>query len=132
MKIDLQLESNDDIEYFKTLFVRNVGIQQMMYEFHADDIMVRVQISALEGAQMISVGFFTVEKQGNSTTINQIFPLADCRYTSFKVMQDIWQWNAFQAWGTFTHGEQGIESAFETLKEILCIVYKVNKLKAFV
>lgn len=132
MQINLQIENKEDLEYFKTLFLRNFGTEQMVYYFHVDDVVIQTQVAGYDGGQMISMGFFSIEKNGPYSSKTQFCPLADVRYTTFKVIQDIWGWNATQAWGSFVHVKEGIESALQTIIEIVNIVYKVSKLKAFI
>lgn len=129
MKFDLQFESEQDIEYFKTLFYRNIGVEQNVFDFIFGDVKVSFQVSAIEGGQSISVGFFSITKEGNSTSINQFCPLSDSRYGNYRAIQDIWGMNPFQVWAVFTHGADCPDNAFETLKEILYTVYTVNKLR---
>lgn len=133
MKFDLQLENNDDLEYFKTLFYRNVGIEQMVYDFYTDGVMIRVQINGFEGAQLIKVGFFNYYKQDKSTTLTQFCPAIDKRFSSFDEIQSFYNWNANIMWAEFSHsaGEIEVESACNRILEILNVVYKVCKLKAF-
>lgn len=103
----------------------------MMYNFYTDGIMVRIQVNGLEGAQLIRIGLFTYHKQDNSTTLTQFCPLTDTRYSSFDEMWHFWNWKPDAAWAEFSHGADEVESAFEKIHSILHIVYKVNKLKAF-
>lgn len=131
MKLDLQLSSNEDLEYFKTLFLRNVGIEQMSYYFHASDVQVRIQVSGFDGGQLITIGFFHLTQDGKSVSLEQFCPLADSRYFSFEVMQNYWAFNPNQAWASFSHMPEDVESALAGICEILHIVYKVNNLKAF-
>ena len=130
MKFDLQIETDQDIDYFKTLFYRNIGAEQNIFDFVANDTRLRIQISAIDGGQQISIGIFSIIKEGKSTTINQICPLADSRFASFQIMQSIWHYSTEASWGVFTHGQSYPGEAFETLKEILCVFYHVNKVKA--
>lgn len=134
MKLDLQLESKDDLDYFKTLFIRNIGIEQMMYDFYADGVMIRLQINGMDGAQMVRVGLFNHHIEGRSTSLTQFCPCNDNRFESFEEIQRFWCWDAKEAWATFTHGpsEEEVEWAFERIREILHIIYKVCKLKAFI
>lgn len=131
VKFDLQLDDNGDLEYFKTLFLRNVGIEQMMYNFYTDNVMVRVMVSGLEDHQLISIGMFHYIVQDKSTTLTQFCPLADTRYQGFPEIQQAWYWNQNESWATFHHRPEDVEQAFEKIREILHIAYKVNKLKVF-
>lgn len=131
MKFDLQLSSNEDLEYFKTLFLRNVGVEQILYYFHADDIQVRVQVSGLNGYQLISIGFFHCTKDGNSVSLTQFCPLSDTRYKNFNEIQDCWYYDSNKAWGTFSHSPEEMEWGLEKIASILRVIYKVNNLKAF-
>lgn len=131
MKFDLQLHSNEDLEYFKTLFLRNVGTEQISYYFFADDIQVRIQVSGLEGAQLIKLGFFHLMVEGKSTSLTQFCPLSDTRYISFEAIQRLWSYNPNEPWATIYHMADDVESALVTISELLSIVYKVNNLKAF-
>lgn len=131
MKFDLQLHSNEDLEYFKVLFLRNVGVDQILYYFHADNIQVRVQVSGLNEYQLINIGFFDCVVEGNSTSLTQFCPLHDNRYSGFSIIQNFWFYDPSRAWGSFTHSPEEVEQALEKIAEILHIVYKVNNLKAF-
>ena len=131
MNLDLQLDSNDDLEYFKTLFYRNIGTEQVTYNFYTDNVMVRINVSNVEDYQLVSIGIFHYFVQDKSTTLTQFCPLADDRYNTFPEVQQFWCWNKEQAWGSFTHGSQDADWAFDKVREILNIIYKVNKLKAF-
>jgi hypothetical protein len=131
MKFDLQLHSNEDLEYFKVLFLRNIGDEQTLYHFHADNMQVRIQVSGLSGYQLVSVGFFDCIKEGATTSINQFCPLADSRYKNYDVIQDFWYYDSSKAWGSFSHAPEEVEWALEKVADILRIVYKVNNLKAF-
>jgi len=131
MKFDLQLHSNEDLEYFKTLFLRNVGVEQILYYFHADNVQIRIQVSGLNDYQLINIGFFHCVIDGSSTSLTQFCPLSDSRYSNFDVIKDFWYYDPNKAWGTLSHSPEEVESAFKTIAELLSIVYKVNNLKAF-
>jgi hypothetical protein len=131
MKIDLELNVKDDIEYFKTLFFRNFGTEQMLYYFHADDVQVRIQVAAHSGSQMITMGFFNVTKDKNCFNAEQFCPLTDNRYQTFDAIQKFWSYNSAIFWAEFTHAPDDLELAYEKIREILYIVCKVNNLKAF-
>lgn len=131
MKFDLQLHSNEDLEYFKTLFLRNVGVEQISYYFYSDDIEVRLSVSGLNGYEMINIGFFHRCKVGNSVSLTQFCPLTDSRYANFEAIRSFWGYDSSRAWGTSTHSPEEVERAFQQIAEILHIVYKVNNLKAF-
>lgn len=133
MKFELQLDNSEDLEYFRTLFSRNVGIEQMMYEFYTDGIMVRLQVNGLDGSQLVRVGVFDYQQHGKSKSLTQLCPVADARFSSFDEIQCLWYWNANEAWASITHGpsEKETQSALDKLCEILNIIHKVCKLKAF-
>jgi len=131
MKFDLQLHSNEDLEYFKVLFLRNVGVEQMLYYFHADDVQVRIQVSGLNGYQLINIGFFHCVVDGSTTSLTQFCPLSDDRYVNFDIIRDFWFYDPNKAWGTLTHAPEEVESALKKVADILHVVYKVNNLKAF-
>lgn len=103
----------------------------MLYYFHADDIQVRLQVTGLEGAQMLTVGFFKVSNDGKHSTLEQFCPLSDIRFRDFEEIQRFWLFNPAQAWAEFAHAPGDIDWAFDRISEILHIVYKVNNLKAF-
>jgi len=131
MKFDLQLHSNEDLEYFKTLFLRNVGTDQILYYFYADTTQIRISVDGLNGYQLVNVGFFDYIKEGNSTSINQFCPLSDDRYKNFDEIKDFWYYDSTKAWGTYSHTPEEVEQALERVIGVLRIVYKVNNLKAF-
>jgi len=131
MKFDLELHSNEDLEYFKTLFLRNVGVEQILYYFHADNVQIRVQVSGLNDYQLINIGFFHCIIDGSSTSLTQFCPLSDDRYANFEIIRDFWFYDSCKAWGTFSHAPEEVDSALKKIAEILHIVYKVNNLKAF-
>jgi len=131
MKFDLQLHSNEDLEYFKTLFLRNVGVERMLYYFHADDVQVRIQVSGLNDHQLINIGFFHCVVEGSTTSLTQFCPLSDDRYVNFEIIRDFWLYDSNLAWGTFIHTPEEVESALKRVADILHVVYKVNNLKAF-
>jgi hypothetical protein len=131
MKFDLELHSSEDLEYFKTLFLRNVGTDQILYYFHAENVRVRISVDGLRGYQLINVGFFVCVKEGSTISITQFCPLSDDRYKGFEVIQDFWYYDTNKAWGNYSHGSDEIDRALEKISEILRIVYKVNNLKAF-
>lgn len=131
MKFDLDLSSGEDLEYFKTLFLRNVRTDQIIYYFHADNIQVRISVDGLSGYQLINISFLDCIKEANTTSITQFCPLADSRYKNFEVIQDFWYYDPHKAWGTYSHAPEEVELALEKVAEVLRVVYKVNNLKAF-
>lgn len=131
MKFDLELHSNEDLEYFRTLFLRNIGTDQILYYFHADNIQIRISVDGLRGYQLVNVGFFDYVKEGSTTSITQFCPLSDDRYKNFQAIQDFWYYDPHKTWGTYSHAPDEVEEALEKVAEILRIVYKVNNLKAF-
>ncbi len=132
IKLDLQLSSEEDLKYFKTLFLRNVGNEQMLYYFYADDIQIRIQVSGHNGAQLVTIGLFHYHVDGKSTSIEQFCPLADSRLSSFEAIQNYWGFDPNQAYAHIVHMPDEPELGFEQIREILHIVYKVNNLKAFI
>jgi len=132
ISLDIQANSTEDFEYFKTLFIRNIGIAQMLYNFYLGNVMVRLQTnSTIDGAQLIGIGFFHYSKVENSVSLEQFHPLNDLRFRSFEPIINLWSYEANNAWAYFRHFENEGEEAFARVLEILNIVNKVNKLKAF-
>lgn len=131
MKLKLEIDKNEDLEYFKTLFFRNIGIEQMVYDFHQDDVMVRFQVAGHGTSQFITIGFFSIKKEKSTTSIEQFNPLQDNRYQKFQEITKLWDSNSKNVWGSLFHKEDGANEAFSTLISLLLTVHKVNKLKAF-
>ena len=129
---DIQANSTEDFDYFKTLFLRNIGIAQMMYNFYLGDVMVRLQVnSTIDGAQLIRIGFFDYSKVEQSISLNQFNPLSDLRFKSIEPIVKLWSFDSSNSWAHFHHFSDEGEKALERIVEILNIVNRVNKLKAF-
>ncbi len=104
----------------------------MMYNFYLGDVMVRLQVnSTIDGAQLVGMGFFHYSKVGNSVSLEQFHPLNDLRFQNFEPIINLWAHEPNNAWAYFRHFEDEGEMAFARIIEILNIVNKVNKLKAF-
>ncbi len=131
MKIDFQLDKDEDLEYFKTIFFRNVGVEQMVYNFYMDDVMVRIQISGFGKSQLINIGFFSHKKEKNTISIEQFNPITDDRFRRFEAVTDIWGTNSLETWGTFFQRAGDENNAFAIIMNLLLTVHKVIKLKAF-
>ena len=131
INLDIQANDSEDFGYFKTLFLRNIGIEQMMYNFYLGDVMVRLQISGFLGAQLVGIAFFHYSKVENSVSLEQFNPISDMRFQNFEPIINLWAHEPNNSWGYFRHFEDEGEIAFERIREILNIVNKVNKLKAF-
>ena len=126
IKFDLQLNSDEDLEYFKMLFFRNFGSEQMAYYFNAFGIQIRIQISFSDGLQRINIGLFHFYQHAeNSTTIEQFCPLSDGRFTPYEAIQNYWLFDPQLAWANITHTIEDIETAFNHVIEILRIVHEV-------
>ncbi len=126
MKVELQLNNNEDFEYFKTLFLRNVGVGQFAYYFNAFGIQIRIQVSVNDGLQIINIGLFHYyQYDEKSTTIEQFCPLSDGRFTAYEAIQNYWGFNPQLAWATIIHTPEDVESAFYRVSEILRIVNEV-------
>lgn len=129
---DIQANSTEDFDYFKTLFLRNIGIEQMLYNFYLGDVMVRLQInSTIDGAQLIGMGFFHYSKVENSVSLSQFNPLSDLRFQNMRPIINLWSHEPNNTWAYLRHFADEGEKAFEVIREVLNIVNKVNKLKAF-
>jgi len=130
VKVDLQLNNNEDLEYFKMLFLRNVGVEQMSYYFNAFGIQVRLQVSSTEGLQRIDVGLFHFYNYDEkSITIEQFCPLSDGRFTGFETIQNYWVFDPRLAWASIVHTFEDAEIAYNRISEILDIVRKVYNLE---
>lgn len=126
MKFDLKLGRDEDLEYFHTVFLRSFGTEHNVFDYHLDNAMVRIQVAGSEEELLVTLGIFSVEKQGPHTSTTQLRPLADDRYLSFGPIQMIWGWNVSQAWGEMHVRAGDIEAAFDMIVAILRIVYQVN------
>lgn len=126
MNFDLKLGRDENLEYFHTVFLRSFGAEQNVFDFSLNNAMVRIQVAGSEEELLVTIGIFSVEKQGPHTSIIQLRPLADDRYLSFGPIQMMWGWNVSQAWSEMHVRAGDIESAFDMIVEILRIVYRVN------
>lgn len=131
INFDIQAESLEDFDYFKVLFLRNIGIDQMLYNFYLGNVMVRLQISGCNGAQLVGMGFFHYSKVGGSTSIEQFHPLTDIRFMKMEPIINLWAHEPNNSWAYFSHNQDEGEKALEKIQEIINIINKVNKLKAF-
>lgn len=130
VKVDLQLNNNEDLEYFKMLFFRNVGTEQMSYYFSAFGIQVRLQISSSDGLQRINVGLFHFYNYDEkSTTIEQFCPLSDGKFTAYEAIQNYWVFDPQLAWASIVHTFEDVEIAYNSISEILDIVRQVYSLE---
>lgn len=129
IKFDFQADSAEDFEYFRTLFIRNAGIQQMMYDFYLGDILVRLQVCSHNEHSLICVGLFNYEKVEKSVSLTQFNPLSDMRFSHFVMIRQMW--DAESAWAYLSYSPDNVEASFFMINEVLKCVARTNNLKAF-
>ncbi len=104
----------------------------MLYHFYLGDVMVRLDInSTIDGAQLIRIGFFNYSKVENSVTLTQFNPLNDLRFQNMEPIVKLWSQDYNSSWGYLRHFADEGETALANIIEILNIINRVNKLKAF-
>lgn len=132
ISLDVEANSTEDFDYFKTLFLRNIGIEQMLYNFYLGDVMVRLQINGtIDGAQLIGLAFFHYSKVEKSVSLTQFNPLSDLRFQNMEPIVKLWSLEPNNSWAYLRHFADEGEQVLEKIIEILNIINKVNKLKAF-
>lgn len=126
MKIDLHLSSEEDMEQFKTLFLRHVGVEHIVFDIYANFLFVRIQIEGYNNSQSVKIGMFSRVQDGKTTSISQFHPLADEGFRYTDEVQRIWGTDPKEVWATLFHREEDAEIVFANIMQLLDLVKSVG------
>jgi hypothetical protein len=130
MKFDIEIDDNCDLSVFRGLFLKLVGTDQSTYNLFIDKAMVRFEVSGTKTNQLIVASIFNASK--NETCrwdISGIYPLQDTRYQNLSFIKELFELSGACSCHIVCYNPL---ETFKTLEKLVRIVYKVNKLKAFI
>lgn len=129
MKFTIDIEEDLSLARLKRVFFATQGMRQAIYNLKIDDVMVHVVIQSVDDyePQQVTIGLFDITKDIKAS-YTQVYPLRDIRFQIIDLVNQIFD-NPDYCWGYLEC--KNPEETFQTIKQLLTDIHRINNLKAF-
>lgn len=130
MKFKIELNNDCDLSLFRSMFLKLIGADQSTYDLFINKAMVRFEVSGTKTDQLIVASIFDATKSDECTWESKgIYPLQDTRFRELSFIKELFELPGACTCHIVCHNPS---ETFKVLEKLVRIVYRVNKLKAFI
>lgn len=110
------------------------NLDRVTYQLFLQDYKITVEMHKLEGClttRSVNIAIYDIErdKDGEVMCVSALFPITDSRFKEIKIIQEIWESNT----GALAYFNIDTSTdIIQNICDLIKIVHKINKLKAFI